>query len=144
MSGKYLLDTNIVIALFQGEQPILDKITQFKSVFTPSFVVGELYFGAFKSSKIKENVTRITALAALLRSSSYEVFSTTPAPVWPFPVMTGVQRKKWKPKLNQSRRFFYGILKRPEVKNDKLIGHKTHYLSQSKCSRTVEIHQRNP
>ena len=35
MSGKYLLDTNIVIAQFQGEQPILDKITQFKSVFTP-------------------------------------------------------------------------------------------------------------
>ncbi len=63
MSGKYLLDTNIVIALFQGEQPILDKITQFKSVFTPSIVVGELYFGAFKSSKIKENVTRINEFA---------------------------------------------------------------------------------
>jgi tRNA(fMet)-specific endonuclease VapC len=63
MSGKYLLDTNIVIALFQGEQPILDKINQIKSVFTPSIVVGELYFGAFKSSKIKENVTRINEFA---------------------------------------------------------------------------------
>lgn len=63
MSGKYLLDTNIVIALFQGEQPILDKIAQLKSVFTPSIVVGELYFGAFKSSKIKENVTRINEFA---------------------------------------------------------------------------------
>lgn len=63
MSGKYLLDTNIVIALFQGEQPILDKINQIKSVFTPSIVVGELYFGAFKSSKIKENVARINEFA---------------------------------------------------------------------------------
>ncbi|PKL39393.1 MAG: VapC toxin family PIN domain ribonuclease [Candidatus Riflebacteria bacterium HGW-Riflebacteria-1] len=63
MSGKYLLDTNIVIALFQGEQPILDKIIQFKSVFTPSIVVGELYVRAFKSSKIKENVTRINEFA---------------------------------------------------------------------------------
>lgn len=63
MSGKYLLDTNIVIALFQGEQPVIDKITLFKSVFTPSIVVGELYFGAFKSGKIKENVARISEFA---------------------------------------------------------------------------------
>jgi len=63
MSGKYLLDTNIVIALFQGEQPVLDKLNQIKSVFTPSIVVGELYFGAFKSSKIKENVARINEFA---------------------------------------------------------------------------------
>jgi len=63
ISGKYLLDTNIVIALFHGEQPILDKLNQIKSVFTPSIVVGELYFGAFKSSKIKENVFRINEFA---------------------------------------------------------------------------------
>jgi len=63
MSGKYLLDTNIVIALFQGEQLILDKINQIKSIFTPSIVVGELYFGAFKSSKIKENIARINEFA---------------------------------------------------------------------------------
>ncbi len=63
MSGKYLLNTNIVIALFQGEQPILDKLNQIKSIFTPSIVIGELYFGAFKSGKIKENVARINEFA---------------------------------------------------------------------------------
>jgi tRNA(fMet)-specific endonuclease VapC len=63
MNGKYLLDTNIVIALFQGEQSILDKLNQIKNVFIPSIVVGELYFGVFKSAKIKENVARINEFA---------------------------------------------------------------------------------
>jgi len=62
MSGKYLLDTNIVIALFQGEQPILDKIAQLKSVFTPSIVVGELYFGAFNPVKSKKMLPGSTSL----------------------------------------------------------------------------------
>ncbi|EKD81097.1 MAG: hypothetical protein ACD_39C01981G0004 [uncultured bacterium] len=63
MSGKYLLDTNIVIEIFQGKQPILDRLNQIKNVFTPSIVIGELYFGAFKSGRLQDNVVRINEFA---------------------------------------------------------------------------------
>ncbi len=65
MSGRYLLDTNIVIALFAGELPVLSRIDLAESVFIPSIVLGELYFGAFKSARAAENVARVDELAAL-------------------------------------------------------------------------------
>ncbi|MFZ5949129.1 MAG: type II toxin-antitoxin system VapC family toxin [Candidatus Rifleibacteriota bacterium] len=60
MSGKFLLDTNIVIGLFQGEEALIERLKQIKSVFVPSIVIGELYFGAFNSGKPKENVNRVS------------------------------------------------------------------------------------
>ena len=50
MSGNYLLDTNIVIALFAGEQSVLDYFKDANEVYIPSIVIGELYYGAHKSS----------------------------------------------------------------------------------------------
>lgn len=64
MSGKYLLDTNIVIALFAGEQPVLDHLKVASEVYIPSIVIGELYYGAQKSSQTQKNHQRIEAFVA--------------------------------------------------------------------------------
>jgi tRNA(fMet)-specific endonuclease VapC len=59
MSGRYLLDTNIIIGLFAGETSILDNLAQADEVFIPSIALGELYYGARKSKRLQENLERI-------------------------------------------------------------------------------------
>jgi predicted nucleic acid-binding protein len=49
MSGRYLLDTSILIALFADETAVKEKLAQASEVFIPSIAVGELYYGAWKS-----------------------------------------------------------------------------------------------
>lgn len=58
------LDTNIVIALFANESVVTDHLGEAEEVFVPSVVLGELYYGARKSSRVKENVVRIDDFAA--------------------------------------------------------------------------------
>ena len=65
MSGKYLLDTNIVIALFGEDISVQKHIARAREIFIPSTVIGELFFGAFKSARPKENVTRIENFSAV-------------------------------------------------------------------------------
>jgi tRNA(fMet)-specific endonuclease VapC len=59
MNGRYLLDTNIIIALFADEQQIKDNLIKADEVLIPVIVIGELYFGARKSGRPIENVARI-------------------------------------------------------------------------------------
>jgi tRNA(fMet)-specific endonuclease VapC len=65
MSGRYLLDTNIVIALFAEDVSIQKHIAKAREIFIPSMVIGELFFGSYKSSRPKENATRIENFAAV-------------------------------------------------------------------------------
>jgi tRNA(fMet)-specific endonuclease VapC len=44
MSGRFLLDTNIVIALFADEAIVKDNLAQASEVFIPG--IGELCYGA--------------------------------------------------------------------------------------------------
>jgi predicted nucleic acid-binding protein len=50
MNGRYLLDTNIVIALFANDAAVIDHLRLAQAIFIPSIVVGELYFGAYRST----------------------------------------------------------------------------------------------
>lgn len=59
MNGKYLLDTNIIIALFAKDPRIHALIAEAEEVSIPCIAIGELYFGAYKSAKIQNNVARI-------------------------------------------------------------------------------------
>lgn len=59
MNGRYLLDTNIVIALFAQESAVLNQLAEADAVFLPSIVIGELYFGARNSSRVAQNVERV-------------------------------------------------------------------------------------
>ena len=63
MSGKCLLDTNIVIALFADETGVKENLVKTDEVFVSSIVIGELYYGARKSTRSKENVSRIDKFA---------------------------------------------------------------------------------
>ncbi|MEZ4514075.1 MAG: type II toxin-antitoxin system VapC family toxin [Chloroflexota bacterium] len=65
MNGnRYLLDSNIIIALFGGDQGVLMQASKAEEVFIASIVVGELYYGAQKSSKRQTNVARVDRLAS--------------------------------------------------------------------------------
>jgi len=65
MAGKYLLDTNIVIALFAGARSVVRKLKRASQVYLPSVTVGELFYGAYKSSQVRENVRRIEEFVAV-------------------------------------------------------------------------------
>lgn len=60
MSGDYMLDTNIVIALFAREASVLKSLMNVGCVFIPSIVIGELYYGAYRSGQRDANLARIT------------------------------------------------------------------------------------
>jgi tRNA(fMet)-specific endonuclease VapC len=64
MSGRYLLDTNIVIALFADEAAVTSRLEDADEVLVPAIVLGELYYGACKSGRVEENMARIDDLAA--------------------------------------------------------------------------------
>jgi len=64
MSGRYLLDTSILIALFAAETAVKEKLAQASEVFIPSIAVGELYYGAWKSQRCRENVAQVDELVA--------------------------------------------------------------------------------
>jgi tRNA(fMet)-specific endonuclease VapC len=63
-TGRFLLDTNIVIALFAGEAAVEQRLIQSDEVFVPSIVVGELYYGTRKSTRVIENPERIDEFVA--------------------------------------------------------------------------------
>jgi tRNA(fMet)-specific endonuclease VapC len=52
MDGRYLLDTNIIIALFANEVEVQDKLAQAEEVFVPSVVLGELYLARTNRRKL--------------------------------------------------------------------------------------------
>jgi len=75
MNGRRLLDTNIVIAVLEGEPSVEGKVDASESTHTSSTVLGELFFGAAKSSKVGPNRLRIEQFAA--RFSVLDVDSVT-------------------------------------------------------------------
>ena len=71
MTGNsILLDTNIIIDWLKGSKLITEKIDRTESVFIPSIVIGELYFGATHSLHVQKNIETITRLTL-----SYTVLS---------------------------------------------------------------------
>lgn len=63
MNGRFLLDTNIVIALFGQDQVVHEHLADALEVFVPSIVTGELYYGAYRSQRAQENLSRIEEFA---------------------------------------------------------------------------------
>jgi len=64
VSGRFLLDTNIVIALLEGDDGVLSNLDQASEVFIPATVVGELFFGAAKSGRPGDNTAKIEEFVA--------------------------------------------------------------------------------
>jgi tRNA(fMet)-specific endonuclease VapC len=67
---RYLLDTDTCIYLLNGESKVKNRIAQIgiESLAIASITKGELYFGAYNSSQVENNLERI------------QTFFTMPAP----------------------------------------------------------------
>ena len=66
-SGSYLLDTNIVIAIFADEVMVQERRQNVDKVFLPSTAIGELYYGARKSDRPTENLAKINEIVQQIR-----------------------------------------------------------------------------
>ena len=62
MAGKALLDTNIVIALFNDEPSVLIQFEKSRQLYLSCIVLGELIAGARKSIHVQANLSKITDL----------------------------------------------------------------------------------
>ncbi len=64
MSGRFLLDTNIAIAFLEGNVSVQQYCAEAEAVFVTSTIMGELYYGAYKSGRVAENLARIEEFIA--------------------------------------------------------------------------------
>jgi tRNA(fMet)-specific endonuclease VapC len=64
MNGSYLLDTNVVIALFDREAQVQDRLHSAAEILLSSTVLGELHFGAASSDRPQQNLARLETFAA--------------------------------------------------------------------------------
>ena len=56
---RYLIDTNIIVDLFGNDEGLKVKLSAAK-IIIPSVVIGELYFGAYASSREKTKINEIS------------------------------------------------------------------------------------
>jgi tRNA(fMet)-specific endonuclease VapC len=73
MNGKVLLDTNIVVALFKDDPAVHEHLSQYPRVLPSVVALGELYFGAQKSSRLDKQlrqINRFLTRVAVLKSSA--------------------------------------------------------------------------
>jgi tRNA(fMet)-specific endonuclease VapC len=64
VSGRFLLDTNIIIALLKGDDAVISNLDEASEVFIPAVALGELFFGAAKSGRPSDNIDRVKQLAS--------------------------------------------------------------------------------
>jgi len=64
MAGRYLLDTNIVIALFAGDDGVRERLSSAGEFFLPTVVVGELLYGALCSKNSGDNIEKVNRFLA--------------------------------------------------------------------------------
>lgn len=64
MPGRFVLDTSVIIPLFAGDAEVARKLGAAEEVFVPSVALGELFYGARKSSRSAANLSQAEAFAA--------------------------------------------------------------------------------
>ncbi len=66
MNGNnLLLDTNIVIEVFDGNKAIADKISKLKKFYISSIVLGELYVGINRVAHKSKHLKKLTSFLQL-------------------------------------------------------------------------------
>jgi tRNA(fMet)-specific endonuclease VapC len=64
---KYVIDTDTIIYYLKGKQSVVDGfLRHFDTISTTMINVSELYFGAYNSEKIKQNLKTIKEFTATL------------------------------------------------------------------------------
>lgn len=64
MTGKYLLDTSVVVDALGGDPAIAAKLETADDLYLSTITLGELHYGAAYSARPEANVARITSFAA--------------------------------------------------------------------------------
>ena len=75
MSGRYLLDTNIIIDIFRGDSKAIARVNQIEVIYVPVIVIGELYFGANRSNQLQKRTSEIEQLEKMV--TILEISKTT-------------------------------------------------------------------
>ena len=91
-NGSFVLDTNIVIALFASDEAVLEQLAAADEIFIPSIVLGELFYGARRSARAAENVARIEEFA-----SGNAILNCTAATARHYGVIKNALRSKGRP-----------------------------------------------
>ncbi len=69
-----LLDTNVVIAFFNGSKPVLDRIqAEVDRIALSTLVVAELDYGAKASQKAKENIEKLHKFVDIVRVVPFDL-----------------------------------------------------------------------
>ena len=66
-NNKYLLDTNIIIDLFKGNQGIADNFDRADVIFLPIHALGELFLGAEISERRQHHFAQISNLLNIVQ-----------------------------------------------------------------------------
>ena len=61
MNGS-VIDTNVIIKMLNGDKTTIEMLDKIEKVFVPIVVVGELFYGAYKSARKDENMALFTAV----------------------------------------------------------------------------------
>ncbi|MCX6620137.1 MAG: PIN domain-containing protein [Acidobacteria bacterium] len=56
MAGSVLVDTNVVVAYFRGDQALQPHFAGITPVYVPRVVLGELHFGARRAQRRQEQL----------------------------------------------------------------------------------------
>jgi len=64
VSGKYLLDTNVAVAVLNGALDLSPHRASGTELYLSAIVAGELCFGAEKSERVEQNLSAIDRLIA--------------------------------------------------------------------------------
>ena len=59
MSGS-LIDTNVIIKFLNGDEKALNILKDAEELFISVITVGELYYGAYKSMRVEQNIQIIS------------------------------------------------------------------------------------
>ena len=68
MTGSnLLLDTSAVIELFKGNPLVASRLEKETTITVPSIVLGELYFGVYRSSNAVKHMQQVKQLLIIVK-----------------------------------------------------------------------------
>ena len=63
MNGRHLLlDTNCIVALWATDPSAIELVANATKCHLPVVVIGELYYGAYRSGRVQENLNKVDEL----------------------------------------------------------------------------------
>ncbi len=66
MNGRFLLDTDVLIGILEGDSSVTRRFVPSMILYLPVIAVGELFHGAFNSGRAQQNLDRVSAFAKTL------------------------------------------------------------------------------